>query len=278
MVAPQSKAPAKAAPKRSGARESGKLKLIGGVAMPNELTAWLAFGGITMLMSVVLLTGGRAEMLRTGIVNFTDGRIAAIGVNLQNVRLQGVSDVARGDIKGALKFERGQPIALMDLNKVKADVEAIGWVKSAVIRRQLPDQLIITVTERPRLAVWQFQGKTQVIDDTGQVIPEAHEAQFRDLPLLVGEGANESASEIVQLLQARPELQSRVWAYVRVDTRRWDIRLKNNTIIKLPALDQEDALNRLDVLISQQRILDQGLAVIDLRDPGALVVKPFENS
>jgi len=279
QAAPASKAAPRSAPRgRARKPEAGKFRLIGGVPMPNELTAWLGFMGAAGLMAVVLFTGGRAETLRTGVVNFTDARIAAIGVNLQNVRLQGVSSLAREDIRKALKFQRGQPLALMDLNKLKTDVEKVGWVKSAVVRRQLPDTLIITVTEKPRMAVWQFQNKAVVIDDTGKVIPEANPGNFVDLTLLVGEGANEAGPDIVRLMQSRPELLSRVWALVRVDTRRWDVRLKNNTVIKLPALDQEQALNRLDVLISQQRILDQGLAVIDLRDPNALVVKPFENA
>ncbi|MFT3996243.1 MAG: FtsQ-type POTRA domain-containing protein [Asticcacaulis sp.] len=279
QAAPASKAAPRSAPRgRARPAETGKLRLIGGVPMPNELTAWLGFVGAAGLMAVVLLTGGRGEMLRTSVINFADARIASMGVSLQNVRLQGVSDVAREDIRKAMKFERGQPLALMDLDKVKADVEAVGWVKSAVVRRQLPDQLIITVTERPRLAVWQYQNKAMVVDDTGKVIPEARSANFVDLPLVVGEGANEASADIVRLMQGRPELMSKVWALVRVDTRRWDVRLKNNTIIKLPALDQEEALGRLDVLISQQRILDQGLAVIDLRDPNALVVKPFDNA
>ncbi|MCA1934496.1 MAG: FtsQ-type POTRA domain-containing protein [Asticcacaulis sp.] len=281
QAAPVSKAsPRQAAPRGRGGRkvEAGKFALLGGVVMPNELTAWLGFLGAAGLMAVFLLTGGRAEALRTGVVNFTDARIASIGINLQNVRLQGVSDVAREDIRKAMQFQRGQPLALMDLNKVKADVESVGWVKSAVVRRQLPDQLIISVVERPRLAVWQYQNKTYVIDDTGKVIPEAHSGNFLDLPLVVGQEANAASADILRLMQARPELMSRVWALVRVDTRRWDIRLKNNTIIKLPALDQDEALNRLDGLISQQRILDQGLAVIDLTDPNALVVKPFETA
>lgn len=249
---------------------------IGSVPLSNELVGWLAFGGLAALLSVVLLTGGRADMLKTSVTRFADERLAATGVNLQKMRLIGVSEAASADIKKALVFERGQPIALMDLDKVRQDVEAVGWVRSAVVRRQLPDGLIITVTERPRLAVWQHEGKVTVIDDKGQIIPEANAHMFNDLPLIVGEGANEQAAHILELLQARPELLTRTEALVRVNTRRWDIRLKNGAIIKLPALDEDEALNRLDALIVQKRILDQGLAVIDLLDPNALVVVPLD--
>ncbi|MFT4090550.1 MAG: cell division protein FtsQ/DivIB [Asticcacaulis sp.] len=279
QAAQPSKGAGKPAPKgaaRGGGRKSNAShSRIGSVPMSNELIGWLAFGGLATLMSVVLLTGGRAEMLKTSVANFVDGRIAAVGVNLQKMRLVGVSEAASPDIKKALTFERGQPIALMDLEKVRQDVEAVGWVKSAVVRRQFPDGLIITVTERPRLAVWQHNNKVVVIDDKGQIIPEANAHTFTDLPLIVGEGANEQAAQVLELLRARPELLTRTEALIRVNTRRWDVRLKNGALIKLPALNEDEALNRLDALIVQKRILDQGFAVIDLLDPNTLVVVPL---
>ncbi len=164
----------------------------------------------------------------------------------------------------------------MDLGAVQASVENVGWVKQATIRRQFPGTLVVSVVERPRLAVWQYHGKDTVIDDEGQVIPEARAANFLDLPLVVGEGANEAAADILQLMQARPALMQKTYALQRVDTRRWNILLKNGAVIKLPALDQDHAMGRLDVLINQQRILDQGFAEVDLLDPNTLVVVPLE--
>lgn len=255
---------------------AGKPRLLGAVPMTAETTGWLAVLLIGGLLAAVLLTGHRAEALGRAMLGFADDRMAAVGVKLENVRLVGVSDQASPDIKKALAFHRDQPFTFLDLNQVQRDVENVGWVKSATIRRQFPGTLIVSVVERPRLAVWQYQGRDQVIDDTGQIIPEAVASKFPDLPLIVGEGANETASDIIELLRARPQLMQRVFALQRVDTRRWNILLKNGTLIKLPAVNQDQAMTRLDLLIAQQRVLDQGLAEIDLLDPNALVVVPLE--
>ncbi len=275
------KAAAKAAPKpRGGARKAGapggKYRVIGSIAVPNEVTAWFAVIIIVGLISVILMTGNRAQTLSQFVVDFADARIAGVGVNLQNVQLEGVSDAAAPDIKKALSLRRGQPIALMNLTEVQKSIENVGWVKQASVRRQFPGLLVITVVERPRLAVWQYKGKDSVIDDQGQVIPEARATNFLSLPLVVGEGANESAAGIMELMNARPALMQKTYALVRVDTRRWDIHLKNGAIIKLPALNQDQALARLDGLIAQRRVLDQGFAEIDLLDPNALQVVPLE--
>ncbi|HTN41162.1 MAG TPA: cell division protein FtsQ/DivIB [Asticcacaulis sp.] len=260
---------------RKGA-PAGKGSVIGTVHMPNELTAWLAVLIIAGLLSVVLLTGHRAEALGSAITRFADARMASIGLKLQKVQLVNVSPEASPDVRRALKFEKDQPFALMNLASVQKDVENVGWVKSATVRRQFPGVLIVDVIERPRLAVWQYNGKNTVIDDEGNIIPEAVSTRFPDLPFVVGEGANEAAPAIIELIRQRPALLEKTYALQRVNTRRWNILLKNGAVIKLPALNQEQAMARLDVLMTQQRVLDQGFASIDLLDPDSLVVVPLD--
>ncbi|ESQ75550.1 cell division protein FtsQ/DivIB [Asticcacaulis sp. AC402] len=278
----QGKGSAKPAGKRPAGRKAagpaGKSSVIGSVAVPNELRAWFAVVIVVVLLGVVLFTGQRAQALGGAVTGFADSRLAAMGLKLQNIRLVGVSDEAEPAIKRALKktLTAGQPIALLDLKKLQAEIEAVGWVKEASVRRQLPGLLVVSIVERPRLAVWQYRGRDTVIDDQGHIIPEAQASRFLDLPLVVGEGANETANDILQLMQTRPALMQKTYALVRVDTRRWDVHLKNGAIIKLPALNQEQALNTLDTLMVRQRVLDQGFAEIDLLDPEALVVVPIE--
>jgi len=133
------------------------------------------------------------------------------------------------------------------------------------------------VDERRLLAVWEHGGHVGVIDASGVVAPEADPGKFASLPLVVGDGANVAAAAILPLIQSRPRLLDRLDALVRVDERRWDLRLKGGEIIQLPASDEEAALIRLDQLDQQSRILDLGFSRIDLRDPEMVAVRPREN-
>jgi len=67
-----------------------------------------------------------------------------------------------------------------------------------------------------------------------------------------------------------------VEALVRVDDRRWDVRLKDGGLIQLPAVDEESAMIQLDALDQKARLLDLGFARIDLRDPDLVAVRPRE--
>ena len=87
-------------------------------------------------------------------------------------------------------------------------------------------------------------------------------------------GADAAAGEILPLLAQRPRLMSRIDALVRVDQRRWDLRLKDGGLIQLPATEQEAALIRLDALDQRERLLDLGFARVDLRTPEEVAVRP----
>jgi len=157
---------------------------------------------------------------------------------------------------------------------VRASVEDVGWVRSARVVRLLPDTVVVAVTEHDRLAVWQTGGRNYVVDSTGQVIPGADPGRYPRLPLVVGTGAAEAASDILPLLRQRPRLMTRVEALVRVDERRWDVRLRNGGVIQLPATNQEAALIQLDSMDQRERLLDLGFERVDLRAPDAVAVQP----
>jgi len=91
--------------------------------------------------------------------------------------------------------------------------------------------------------------------------------------LVVGEGANANAAAILEELRRYPRVTQRMEALVRVDDRRWDLRLKDGALIQLPAVDQDAALMKLEELDLSRHILDLGFERIDLRNPDAMTVR-----
>ena len=94
-----------------------------------------------------------------------------------------------------------------------------------------------------------------------------------ELPLVVGQGADVAAPSILPLIAERPRLAARVDALIRVDERRWDVRLKDGALIRLPAQDEEAALIALDGLDPRRGLFERGFDLVDLRTAGAVVVR-----
>ena len=262
---------------RSGAQNAsavpGKMAAIGRVDI-SPRTAVIALGAGALLLVGVLATGARAERIGASVSHGLDNVTAGMGLTLKRVHITGASPEAEPAIQRALGLYSGQPITSLNLNAIRTRVQDVGWVKEARVVRLLPDTLIVEVKEHDRLAVWQEAGQIKVIDNRGQVIDGADARRYPTLPLVVGKGADVAAGEILPLLAQRPRLMGMVDALVRVDERRWDLRLKDGSLIQLPATEQEAALIRLDALDQRERLLDMGFARVDLRTPDEVAVRP----
>ncbi|HTK33937.1 MAG TPA: cell division protein FtsQ/DivIB [Caulobacteraceae bacterium] len=251
-----------------------KLRSAAGVGLKPQAAVAAAGAVLGAGLILMLATGGRAQALAAAVGHGIDHRLGAIGFRVAAVQVKGASRFAEPDIRRALQIEPDASILGLNLPVLLGRVESVGWVRSATIARQLPDTLVVTVSERQRLAVWQSGGTASVVDPEGHVIPEADPGRFSDLPLVVGQGAGEAAASILPLIQTRPRLASRMEALVRVDGRRWDVRLKDGGLIQLPATGEDAALIQLDQLDQKSRLLELGFARIDLRDPQMVAVRP----
>ncbi|MBG7614167.1 cell division protein FtsQ/DivIB [Brevundimonas sp. BAL450] len=275
--APRKSAPRKGAPRRGGSRNApatpGKMAALGRLDLSPRAVI-ISFVAGVVLVGVVLFTGARADRIGASVSSGVNDQLAGMGLALNRVHITGASDEARPAIQAAIDLTQGQPITAVDLDAVRASVEDVGWVRSARVVRLLPDTVVVAVTEHDRLAVWQTGGRNYVVDSTGQVIPGADPGRYPRLPLVVGTGAAEAASDILPLLRQRPRLMTRVEALVRVDERRWDVRLRNGGVIQLPATNQEAALIQLDSMDQRERLLDLGFERVDLRAPDAVAVQP----
>jgi cell division protein FtsQ len=235
-------------------------------------------GLVAIGLIAALVTGDRFQRLMAEGEHTAALHLAGVGFRLDSVHVEGATPEAAADILKASGLRRDAPILGLDLKAVRGRVEQVGWVKSARIVRLLPDSLVISVVQRDAAAVWQHDGRSLVVDSQGRPIPEANAGEFAELPLVVGEGANQAAPQILPMIRARPRLMQRLEALVRVDDRRWDLRMKDGGLIQLPAEGEDSALIQLDELDQKARILDLGFSRIDLRDPDMVAVRPKDGS
>ncbi len=258
---------------RNAPATPGKMAAIGRLDLSPRAVVISLMAGVVVLAGV-LATGARAERIGASIGHGIDGMAVGMGLKLEKVFIEGESAEATAAIQRAVQLNADQAMTSIDLDAVRERVEQVGWVKSARVVRLLPNTLIVHVTEHDRLAIWQAGGRNMVIDSHGQVIRGADAGRYPNLPLVVGKGAEQAAAEVLPLIAQRPRLMARLEALVRVDERRWDLRLKDGSLIQLPATEQDAALIQLDALDQRERLLELGFARIDLRTPSEVAVRP----
>jgi cell division protein FtsQ len=243
-------------------------------APPRWLKRGALWGGIGVI--ALALGGGGFALSRPGVLaTIGDGALAAtgaMGLKVREVLVEGRSRVPAQAVMATVGIGRGTPILAVGVGEVRARLEAISWVESAVVERRLPDTIFVRLVERQPLALWQHNGHFSVIDAKGVSITD-DVGPFANLPIVVGDDAPPHAESLLLLLASEPDLQKRVTAAVRVGGRRWNLKLDNGIDVRLPEEDAASAWSRLAALERENKLLSRDVVAVDLRLPDRLIVR-----
>jgi cell division protein FtsQ len=197
----------------------------------------------------------------------------AVGFRITSVALAGQRRLTREAILEIAGVTGRTSLLFLDAAEVRTRLKANPWIADATVLKLYPGRLHIDVTERDAFALWQRDGKVEVVADDGAVVEPYPGAPFAKLPLVVGTGAAVRAKDFLALLQGYPAIRGQLRAAVLVAERRWNVMLKNGIDIRLPEADPAAALETLLKLDRDDKILTRDLAAIDLRLPDRITVQ-----
>ena len=223
-------------------------------------------------VAYAVVLGGHLE--GGGIERFS-GRVAGhFGYAAEDIRISGLEWQSPPAVLAAIGVSPGGSLMGFEPAEARRRLEDLDWVENARVHRRFPNQLEIGIRERRPFAIWQHQGKLQVIDKHGIILSGISAADVLGLPLVTGEGAESAVAELVNHMEAHPGLSSRLKAAGRVGDRRWNLYFDGPVKVLLPEHGLEKALAVLSDMQDRHRLLDKRIAAIDLRVAGAGVLSP----
>ncbi len=255
----------------------------------HERRAWLRRRArllVTTMLPVALLascaarSGGDGTSWRLRLADIEERTRLAFdmlqgraGWTIRRVVVEGAQRTPPGRLSEILDPLIGRAALAVDLETLRRRLEDVAWIRSAEVRRRLPDRLEVRIVERRPAARWQRDGRFFLVAADGTELAPLD--TVRDggarLPLIVGEGANRALAGLLALSRRHPELFARVRAAVRVGGRRWDLWLTDDLRVLLPdgegekGWDAAAALDRLADLERRHLLLERDLVAVDLR-------------
>ena len=199
---------------------------------------------------------------------------ADAGYRVDNILVEGRKYSDPDILRGLINVKKGDPLFSFDPQEAKKLIEGIGWVKSARVERRLPDTVYIKLNERRPLVLWENNNQLHLIDSDGEFLTQDNLGAFKHLLMIRGKGAPDKAKNLIGLLDAEPDLKSRIDHAQRIDERRWNLHLTDGKQIKLPETDMGLALRNVMLHQEQDNILDKAsIAMIDARYQGRLIIR-----
>ncbi len=207
---------------------------------------------------------------RSKVLNVT----ADIGFRVENIMVDGRRHSDADALMAVINVEEGDSLFSFDPYGAKEQIEKIGWIRSVVVQRRFPNTIYIHLDEREPFALWQTADGLSLIDVEGQVLSQNNLEQFKDLPMVKGEGADVQVKEILPILHAEDQMIAFIDHIELVDKRRWNLYLKQGIRIKLPEDDVGFALRHILQRHEEDGLLNnETITGIDARYSGRLIVR-----
>ena len=196
---------------------------------------------------------------------------------IKNVIIEGSEKSNISEIENNVTEFKGNLIGL-NFNSIKEIVESSEWVKRASIKKVLPSTLKINVTENDPYAIYFQEGKSFLIDLDGSIITEINLNNYEDDLLFVrGEHSPELLEQLIRDISiAFPNLTQTLKEVEFIEKRRWNLKLNNKLLVKLPDENIQQSLKNLKQLFEEQEVMESNIIEIDLRIQGRAALKVLD--
>ena len=196
---------------------------------------------------------------------------------IKNVIIEGSEKSNISEIENNVTEFKGNLIGL-NFNSIKEIVESSEWVKRASIKKVLPSTLKINVTENDPYAIYFQEGKSFLIDLDGSIITEINLNNYEDDLLFVrGENSPELLEQLIRDISiAFPNLTQTLEEVEFIEKRRWNLKLNNKLLVKLPDENIQQSLKNLKQLFEEQEVMESNIIEIDLRIQGRAALKVLD--
>jgi cell division protein FtsQ len=235
---------------------------------------WGIISALAILIGGIFFDLGEFKKRADSVANEWVSSLSNLtGLIVSEVLVNGREQTKKKNLLKAAHIRAGDPILGLHLQKIQINIAKLPWVKTVRVERRFPNTIVINLIERKPTAIWQKNGRFNLIDSDGVVIRTDAIDLFRHLPIVIGKNAPENAGRILSVLAKEPMLYERVIAITFVTERRWDVRLDNKIDIKLPEKKVQQAWSYLAEIERGHKVLHKDVVAVDMRIPEQLIIR-----
>ncbi len=172
----------------------------------------------------------------------------------------------------------------MDLSQTRAAFEAVPWVRRAVVRREFPNRLRVTLEEHRSAGFWGVDSESRLLNSFGEVF-EANpgDAESQDLPRLTG--PDDQAAQVLAMYRSLNSLMTPMESSIdelELSSRGgWRMQLDSGAVIELGRGSVDELRERTQrflatltqVITTYQRKGFESMESADLRHNAGYAIK-----
>ena len=190
---------------------------------------------------------------------------------IKNIEVKNNSLIKNTEIINKLEHLYKKNIFLINNNDIKVPLKTTNFLKKIEVKKKYPNTILIKVTETKPIAFLYKGNKKYIIDSSSNLIIFKDNIRSENLPEIFGNNAENNFILFFNQLSKNNFPLNKIKTYYYFQTNRWDLRLVNNKLIKLPFNNINGAIIKSIELLNRQDFKKYN--TIDLRVSDKIIVE-----
>lgn len=203
-------------------------------------------------------------------------KLYKIGFKVEEIYINELSLFSIEEIIDQLNFSHGDDIMGIDLSSNKEKLESSFWVSKAKLAIEFPNKINITIYENIPSFIWYNHKQYFAVDDRGKILKKIDLSElerFSNFIILEGMNARSYIQNLLEFIKIDNKLYQSISHVEWVGERRWNIKLTNDLIVKLPQLNPTLAWKHFIDLHREINFFNNKVESIDLRVQDKLFIE-----
>ena len=189
---------------------------------------------------------------------------------IENIKINGLNEKLTLDINSKLEKYLRSNLLLLNKEFIQNDMNEFPFIESYTIFKKYPSQIILNIKETELIAKTFDNNKIEYIGSNGKIIGENYYQNKKKLPNVFGNFKTQELLRVFLLLENNNFILSEITDLYYFNSGRWDVKFKNDLLIKLPIKKLDNSINIAKKFIEKEKII--GNIIIDLRVPNQVII------
>ena len=189
---------------------------------------------------------------------------------IENIKINGLNEKLTLDINSKLEKYLRSNLLLLNKEFIQNDMNEFPFIESYTIYKKYPSQIILNIKETELIAKTFDNNKIEYIGSNGKIIGEDYYENKKKLPNVFGNFKTSELLRVFLLLENNNFMLSEITDLYYFNSGRWDVKFKNNLLIKLPINKLDNSINIAKKFIEKEKIT--GNIIIDLRVANQVII------
>ncbi len=189
---------------------------------------------------------------------------------IENIKINGLNEKLTLDINSKLEKYLRSNLFLLNKENIQNDMNEFPFIEGYTIFKKYPSQIILNIRETELIAKTFDNNKIQYIGSNGKMIGENYYENKKKLPKVFGNFKTPELLSVFLILENNNFMLSEITDLYYFNSGRWDVKFKNNLLIKLPITKLDNSINIAKKFIEKEKIT--GNIIIDLRVANQVII------